>query len=54
MKAEIKPEKLTVDERAQLRLWASATPTQRLNWLEEAQQIAYQSGAWQKQVQLKV
>lgn len=40
--------KLTEDEQAQLRLWASATPKQRLDWLEEAQKIAYQSGAWQK------
>ena len=54
MKAEIKIEKLTVEEKAQLRLWSSATPTQRLNWLEEAQQIAYQSGAWQKYVEHKM
>lgn len=53
MKAEIKPEKLTVEEKSQLRLWSSATPTQRLNWLEEAQKIAYQSGAWQKYVASK-
>ena len=45
MKAEIQIEKLTVDENAQLRLWSSATPVQRLAWLEKAQQIAYQSGA---------
>ena len=37
--------KLTVDEKAQLKLWASATPAQRLAWLEEAQQIALKSGA---------
>ena len=38
---------LTPDERAQLKLWASATPMQRLAWLEEAQQIAAKSGALQ-------
>lgn len=48
MKTEAKQEKLTEDEKAQLRQWASATPAQRLAWLEEAQQIAYQSGALQK------
>jgi len=26
---------------------------QRLNWLEEAQRIAYQSGAWQKLIKVK-
>lgn len=41
--------KLTEAEKAQLHLWTSATPKQRLDWLEEAQKIAYQSGAWQKQ-----
>ena len=50
MKTETKQNKLTVDEQAQLRLWASASPKQRLDWLEEAQKIAYQSGAWQKQI----
>ena len=50
MKTETKQNKLTEDEQAQLRLWASASPKQRLDWLEEAQKIAYQSGAWQKQV----
>jgi hypothetical protein len=49
MKTEKKQNKLTADEQAQLRLWASASPKQRLDWLEEAQKIAYQSGAWQKQ-----
>ncbi|MDZ7661068.1 hypothetical protein [Thiohalophilus sp.] len=39
------PNKLTVDEKAQLKRWASATPAQRLAWLEEAQQIALKSGA---------
>ena len=53
MKTETKQNKLTADELAQLRLWASASPKQRLDWLEEAQKIAYQSGAWQKQVNLK-
>ena len=50
MKTETKKNKLTEDEQAQLRMWASATPKQRLDWLEEAQKIAYQSGAWQKQI----
>ena len=45
-----KANKLTEAEKTQLRLWASATPKQRLDWLEEAQKIAYQSGAWQKQI----
>ena len=45
-----KNNKLTEAEKTQLRLWASASPKQRLDWLEEAQKIAYQSGAWQKQV----
>lgn len=53
MKTETKQNKLTEDEQAQLRLWVSATPLQRLEWLEEAQKIAYQSGAWQKQVSSK-
>lgn len=53
MKAEQKQNELTADEKAQLRLWASATPMQRLNWLEEAQQIAYQSGAWQNIVKAR-
>ena len=50
MKTETKQNKLTEDEQAQLRLWASASPKQRLDWLEEAQKIAFQSGAWQKQI----
>ena len=45
-----KVNKLTEAEKTQLRLWTSATPKQRLDWLEEAQKIAYQSGAWLKQV----
>jgi len=53
MKTEPEQSKLTEDEEAQLRLWVSATPKQRLDWLEEAQKIAYQSGAWQKQVNSK-
>ena len=53
MKTETKQNKLTEDEQAQLHLWASATPKQRLDWLEEAQKIAYQSGAWQRQVNTK-
>ena len=50
MKIESKQNKLTEDEQAHLCLWASASPKQRLDWLEEAQKIAYQSGAWQKQI----
>ena len=53
MKTETKQNKLTEDEEAQLRLWTSATPKQRLDWLEEAQKIAYQSGAWQKYMSAK-
>lgn len=45
MKTETKQNTLTPEEKAQLRLWASATPAQRLAWLEEAQQIAFKSGA---------
>jgi len=52
-KVTLKTNKLTEAEKAQLRLWASASPKQRLDWLEEAQKIAYQSGAWQKQVNVK-
>ncbi|MDR9437540.1 MAG: hypothetical protein RI563_11710 [Thiohalophilus sp.] len=48
MNSEAKFDKLTADEEAHLRLWASATPAQRLAWLEEAQRIAYQSGALQE------
>ena len=33
------------NERAQLQSWLSATPAQRLSWLEEAIKLAYQSGA---------
>jgi len=45
MKTETKQNKLTDEEKAQLKLWANATPAQRLAWLEEVQQIAYKSGA---------
>ena len=48
MKPETSQNKLTEEEKAHLRLWASATPAQRLAWLEEAQRIAYQSGALKK------
>lgn len=41
-------------EKAQLQLWVRATPKQRLDWLEEAQKIAYQSGAWQKYISSKL
>jgi len=50
MKTDKNQNKLTEEEKAQLRLWISATPMQRLDWLEEAQKIAYQSGAWQKTI----
>lgn len=53
MKTETKQNELTADEKAQLRLWASTTPMQRLNWLDEAQKIAYQSGAWEKSIKAK-
>lgn len=36
---------LTADEKAHLHLWASATPAQRLAWLEEALHLAAKSGA---------
>jgi len=52
-KVTLKTNKLTEAEKAQLHLWASASPKQRLDWLEEAQKIAYQSGTWQKQVNLE-
>lgn len=48
MKPEVKQTKLTEEEKAHLRLWASATPAQRLAWLEEVQRIANQSGALQR------
>ena len=48
-----KNNKLTEAEKTQLYLWASATPKQRLDWLDEAQKIAYQSGAWLRQMNLK-
>lgn len=41
-------EKLTQDERQQLRLWLSASPLQRLAWLEEAKRIAEMSGALER------
>lgn len=53
MKAELKQDKLTAEEKVQLHLWVSATPLQRLNWLEEAQKIAFQSGAWGKAIKAK-
>ena len=45
MQPETSQTKLTAEEKAHLRLWASATPAQRLAWLEEAQRIALKSGA---------
>jgi hypothetical protein len=53
MGSKLKQQKLTVEEKAHLSLWTSATPLQRLDWLEEAQKIAFQSGAWQKRVEEK-
>ena len=52
MKTDKNQNKLTEEEKAQLQLWTSATPMQRLDWLEEAQKIAYQSGAWVKKNQV--
>jgi len=43
--SKVSQNKLTEQEKAQLRQWASATPAQRLAWLEEVQQIALKSGA---------
>ena len=48
MKTDKNQNKLTEEEKAQLQLWTSTTPMQRLEWLEEAQKIAYQSGAWEQ------
>lgn len=45
MMTDKKQDKLTEEEKAHLKLWGSATPAQRLAWLEEMQQIAYRSGA---------
>ena len=44
-KNKISEPNLSVEERQQLRTWLSATPSQRLAWLEEAQKIAEKSGA---------
>jgi len=44
-KTKNKLSELTQQEKDQLRLWASATPAQRLAWLEEVQQLAVKSGA---------
>lgn len=49
MEADNTQNKLTEEEKAQLKQWASATPAQRLEWLEEIQQIAYKAGAIDKQ-----
>jgi len=40
--------KLTEEELQQLKCWLSATPLQRLEWLEEAQRIAEKSGALER------
>lgn len=45
MKAETNSDQLTDEEQAKLKLWASATPAQRLAWLEEMQKIAHNAGA---------
>ncbi len=50
---ELKQDKLTAEEKAQLHLWARAIPIQQLNWLEGAQKIAFQSGAWEKAIKAK-
>jgi hypothetical protein len=39
---------LTKEELEQLKCWLSATPLQRLEWLEEAQRIAEKSGALER------
>ena len=52
MKTEKETNKLTEEEKAQLRQWASATPAQRLAWLEEAQRIVFKSGALGKAVKV--
>ena len=44
MSSETTQNTLTEQEKAHLKLWASATPAQRLAWLEEAQQIDYKTG----------
>ncbi len=44
-KTKNKTNDLTPQEKDQLCLWASATPAQRLAWLDEVQQIAAKSGA---------
>ena len=44
---------LTDDERQQLRIWMSASPLQRLAWLEDAQKIANKSGALARYGRLK-
>lgn len=36
--------------RAQFMLWASATPAQRLSWLEEMIALAYRTGAFPRRV----
>lgn len=37
---EEKKTRLSPHERDQLRMWTKTTPLQRLNWLEEAMQLA--------------
>ena len=48
MKGSNAPDKLTEAERQQLKCWLTSTPLQRLQWLEEAQRIAYKSGALER------
>ena len=45
MKPDTTQNRLTAEEKAHLKQWSSATPAQRLAWLEEMQQIALKSGA---------
>jgi hypothetical protein len=35
---------------ANRRAWAAATPTQRIEWLEQAQEIALASGAFEREI----
>ena len=42
---------LSEEEKRHLHQWASATPAQRLAWLEEMQKIAHKSGALRNKIQ---
>lgn len=39
---------------ANRRAWAAATPTQRIEWLEQAQEIALASGAFEREIARRV